>query len=162
MQSQRDGIQHRMVRPQPEITVAPDHFEVTDVDAVLVAELRSAIAVCIYDAVEEAGALLHLRCVVRVSKPAEMTDTTLATELLLLDRCVESMREAAPAARNLQARIFAHVDDHPMAPQVCEAALTLVQHFLQDSGVRLLPVEMNAGPPRLLRFRPSMGWVQSR
>ena len=162
MQSQRDGIQHRMVRPQPEITVAPDHFEVTDVDSVLVAELRSAIAVCIYDAVEEAGALLHLRCVVRVSKPSDMTDTTLATELLLLDRCVESMREAAPAARNLQARIFAHVDDHPMAPQVCDAALTLVKHFLADSGVRLLPVEMHAGPARMLRFRPSMGWVQSR
>jgi chemotaxis receptor (MCP) glutamine deamidase CheD len=162
MQSQRDGIQHRMVRPQPEITVAPDHFEVTDVDAVLVAELRSAIAVCIYDAVEEAGALLHLRCVVRVSKPADMTDTTLATELLLLDRCVESMREAAPAARNLQARIFAHVDDHPMATPVCEAALTLVKHFLADSGVRLLPVEMHSGQSRMLRFRPSMGWVQSR
>ena len=162
MQYRRDGIQHRMVRPQPEITVAPDHFEVTGEDAVLVAELHSAIAVCIYDAVEEAGALLHLRCVVRVSKPADMTDTTLATELLLLDRCVESMREAAPAARNLQARIFAHVDDVPMASQVCEAALTLVKHFLEDSGVRLLPVEMNVGPMRTLRFRPSMGWVQSR
>jgi len=162
MQWQRDGIQHRMVRPQPEITVAPDHFEVISEDAVLLAELRSAIAVCIYDAVEEAGALLHLRCVVRVSKPADMTDTTLATELLLLDRCVESMREAAPAARNLQARIFAHVDSHPMASQVCEAALTLVQHFLEDSGVRLLPIEMTDGAPRLLRFRPSMGWVQAR
>jgi chemotaxis receptor (MCP) glutamine deamidase CheD len=162
MQWQRAGIQHRMVRPQPEITVAPDHFEVTGEDAILLAELRSAIAVCIYDAVEEAGALLHLRCVVRISKPADMTDTTLATELLLLDRCVETMRETAPAARNLQARIFAHIDDHPMAPQVTEAALTLVQHFLQDSGVRLLPVETNAGPPRMLRFRPSMGWVQSR
>jgi len=151
-----------MVRPQPEITVAPDHFEVTGEDAVLVAELRSAIAVCIYDAVEEAGALLHLRCVVRVSKAADMTDTTLATELLLLDRCVESMRETAPAARNLQARIFAHINDHPMAPQVCEAALILVRHFLADSGVKLSPVEMHSGPPRMLRFRPSMGWVQSR
>ena len=162
MQSQREGIQHHMARPQPEITVAPDHFEVTSEDAVLVAELRSAIAVCIYDAVEEAGALLHLRCVVRVSKAADMTDTTLATELLLLDRCVESMRETAPAARNLQARIFAHINDHPMAPQVCEAALTLVRHFLVDSGVKLLPLEMHSGPPRMLRFRPSMGWVQSR
>jgi hypothetical protein len=47
MQWQRDGIQHRMVRPQPEITVAPDRFEVTADDVVLVTELRSAIAVCI-------------------------------------------------------------------------------------------------------------------
>jgi chemotaxis receptor (MCP) glutamine deamidase CheD len=151
-----------MMRPQPEITVAPDHFEVTAEDAVLVTQLRSAIAICVYDAVEEAGALLHLRCVVRVSKPADMTDTTLATELLLLDRCVEAMREIAPAARNLQARIFAHLDEHPMAEQVCEAALTLVQHFLMDSGVTLLPMEIGGGPPRELRFRPSMGWVQAR
>ncbi len=162
MQWPRDGIQHRMIRPQPEITVAPDHFEVTAEDAVLVTQLRSAIAICVYDAVEEAGALLHLRCVVRISKPADMTDTTLATELLLLDRCVESMREIAPTARNLQARIFAHLDDHPMAEQVCEAALTLVRHFLMDSGVTLLPVDVGGGPPRELRFRPSMGWVQAR
>ncbi len=162
MQWPRDGIQHRMMRPHPEITVAPDHFEVTAEDAVLITQLRSAIAICVYDAVEEAGALLHLRCVVRVSKAADMTDTTLATELLLLDRCVESMREIAPAARNLQARIFAHLDDHPMAEQVCDAALTLVRHFLMDSGVTLLPVEVGGGPPREVRFRPSMGWVQTR
>src|SRR5947209_3991346 len=120
MQRRRDGIQHRMPSAKREIIVAPDHFEVTSEDAVLVTELRSSIAVCVYAAVEEAGVLLHLRCIVRVSKPAEMTDTTLATELLLLDRCVESMREIAPAARNLQARIFAHLDDHPIAEQVCE------------------------------------------
>ena len=162
MQWRREGIQHQMVRPQPEITVAPDRFEITEKDAVLVAELHSAIAVCVYDAVEEAGALLHLRCVVRVSKPADMTDTTLATELLLLDRCIEAMRETAPAARNLQARIFAHLDDHPMAAQVCETVLTMVRHFLEDSGVKLLPVEVGSGPPRELRFRPSMGWVQTR
>ena len=162
MQWRREGIQHQMVRPQPEITVAPDRFEITEKDAVLVTELRSAIAVCVYDAVEEAGALLHLRCVVRISKPADMTDTTLATELLLLDRCIEAMRETAPAARNLQARVFAHLDDHPMAAQVCETVLTMVRHFLEDSGVKLLPVEVGSGPPRELRFRPSMGWVQTR
>lgn len=162
MQWRREGIQHGMARPQPEITVAPDHFEVTEQDAVLVAELHSAIAVCVYDAVEEAGALLHLRCVVRSSKASDMTDTTLATELLLLDRCVEAMRATAPTARNLQARIFAHLDDHPMAAQMCETILTMVRHFLVDSGVKLLPVEVGSGPARALRFRPSMGWVQTR
>jgi chemotaxis receptor (MCP) glutamine deamidase CheD len=158
----RDDIQHRMIKPQLEITVAPDRFEVTSEDAVLVAHLRSAIAVCVYDAVEEAGALLHLRCVVRVSKPADMTDTTLATELLLLDRCVESIREIAPAARNLQARIFAHVEDHPMAALVCETVITLVRDFLMDSGVTPLPPDLSGGPQRELRFRPSMGWAQTR
>jgi chemotaxis receptor (MCP) glutamine deamidase CheD len=91
-----------------------------------------------------------------------MTDTTLATELLLLDRCVESMRETAPAARNLQARIFAHLDNHPMSAQVCETMLTLVRHFLEDGDVKVLPVEVGSGAPRDIRFRPSMGWVQAR
>src|ERR1700761_5253036 len=114
----RNGIQHQMPT-QREITVATDRFEVASDDAILVTELRSAVAVCVYDAVEEAGALLHLRCIIRAPKPAEITDATLATELLLLDRCIESMRALAPGARNLQARVVAHLSDHPQAHDTC-------------------------------------------
>jgi chemotaxis receptor (MCP) glutamine deamidase CheD len=154
------GIQHRM--PAREITVSADKFEVTCDDALLIAEVQSAIAVCVYDAVEEAGGLLHLRCIVRGPKPTDVTDSTLATELLLLDRCVESMRDLAPAARNLQARIIAHLSDHPHAQQACDSILQMVQHFLTDAGVRVLPPDVAAGAPRALRFRPSMGWLQLR
>jgi chemotaxis receptor (MCP) glutamine deamidase CheD len=157
----RNGIQHQM-SPNREITVSPDRFELAGDDAILVTELRSAIAVCVYDAVEEAGALLHLRCIVRTPKPADMTDSTLATELLLLDRCVESMRELAPSARNLQARVVAHVTDVPGAEELFENVLTMVQHFLTDAGVRVLPMDVAAGQARSLRFRPSMGWLQTR
>jgi chemotaxis receptor (MCP) glutamine deamidase CheD len=135
---------------------------VTASDVTLIAELQSALAVCVYDAVEEAGALLHLRVIVRAERPAEVTDSTLATELLLLDRCVESMREAAPGARNLQAKVVAHVADYPHAPETLDTVLTMVKHFLSDAGIRLLPVEVASGPPRALRFRPSMGWAQTR
>jgi chemotaxis receptor (MCP) glutamine deamidase CheD len=145
-----------------EIIVAPDRFELASDDAILLAELRSAIAVCVYDAVEEAGALLHLRCIVRTPKPADMTDSTLATELLLLDRCIESMRELAPSARNLQARVVAHVSDSPGAQEMFDNVLTMVQHFLTDAAVRVLPIDIAAGQPRSLRFRPSMGWLQTR
>src|SRR5215475_14170786 len=130
----RGGIQHQMPT-QREITVAPDRFEATADDAILVTELRSAIAVCVYDAVEEAGALLHLRCIVRTPKPVDMTDSTLATELLLLDRCVESLREVTPAARNLQARIVVHLADHPQARETFDIVLAMVQDFLTDAGV---------------------------
>jgi chemotaxis receptor (MCP) glutamine deamidase CheD len=145
-----------------EIQVAPDRFEVTAEDAILVTELRSAIAVCVYDAAEQAGALLHLRCIIRSSKPADVTDTTLATELLLLDRCLEALREAAPGARRLQARIVAHLADNAQAQPVCETVLGLVRHFLADAGVQLLPEDVAAGAARMLRFRPGMGWVHTR
>ncbi len=148
--------------PAREIIVAPDKFEVAADDALLTTELRSAMAVCVYDAIEEAGALLHLRCVVHGSKPTEVTDSTLATELLLLDRCVEAMRAAAPAARHLQARIIAHLSEHPHAQYTCDSVLLMVQHYLQDGGVQVLPADVSAGMPRVLRFRPSMGWVQVR
>ena len=157
----RGGIQQQMPTHR-EITVAPDRFEVAADDAILVTELRSAFAVCVYDAVEEAGALLHLRCIVRSPKPVDMTDSTLATELLLLDRCVESMRELAPSARNLQARVVAHLSDHPEAQDTFDTILTMVQHFLTDAGVRVLPLDVATGQVRALRFRPSMGWLQTR
>ena len=145
-----------------EIDVAPDRFEVTAEDAILTTELRSAVAVCVYDAAEEAGALLHLRCIVKSSKPADVTDTTLATELLLLDRCLEALREAAPAARNLQARIVAHLAEGAQARVVCDTILGVVRHYLTDAGVQLLPEDIAAGPVRTLRFRPGMGWVHTR
>jgi chemotaxis receptor (MCP) glutamine deamidase CheD len=145
-----------------EIHVAPDRFELSSGEALLVTELSSAIAVCLYDAAEEAGALLHLRCVVKSSKPADVTDTTLATELLLLDRCIESLREQSPAARDLQARIVVHLSDSPVARPAYDTVIVLVKHFLTDQGVTLLPEDVATGQPRRLRFRPNMGWVHTR
>jgi chemotaxis receptor (MCP) glutamine deamidase CheD len=160
MRVRREGIQQSM--ESREIQVAPDRFEVTSGEALLVTELRSALAVCVYDAAEQAGALLHLRCIVKTSKPADVTDTTLATELLLLDRCLESLRAAAPAARHLQARIVVHLSDTPQARPSCETVLALVKHYLADAGVQTLPEDIGSGPPRRLRFRPSMGWVHTQ
>jgi len=144
-----------------EIHVAPDRFEVSSGEALLITELSSAIAVCLYDAAEEAGALLHLRCVVKSSKPADVTDTTLATELLLVDRCLQSLREAAPAARDLQARILVHLPEPSQARPAVDTVIAMVKHFLVDAGVTLLPEDVATGQPRRLRFRPSMGWVHT-
>ena len=160
MLARREGIQQRM--ESRDIHVAPDRFEITRGEALLITELHSALAVCVYDAAEEAGALLHLRCILRSSKPADVTDTTLATELLLLDRCLEALRAAAPAARHLQARIVVHLADAAQARPACETVLALVKHYLEDAGVALLPEDIASGPARTLRFRPSMGWVHTR
>lgn len=160
MRARREGIQPRM--EQREIHVAPDRFEVTAEDALLLTELSSAIAVCLYDAQEEAGALLHLRCIVRSARPADVTDTTLATELLLLDRCLETLRALAPAARHLQGRIVVHLAAESQARPACETVVALVKHYLEDAGVALLPEDVADGAPRTLRFRPSMGWVHTR
>ena len=160
MRPWRGGIQPLM--EHREINVTPDKFEVALEDVLLVTQLQSALAVCVYDAEEQAGALLHLRCIVRTAKPIDVTDSTLATEMLLLDRCLASLREAAPAARHLQARIVVHLADLPQAAAMCETMVNLVKRYLEDGGVRLLPEDIAAGPARALRFRPAMGWVHAR
>src|SRR6266403_1271028 len=87
--------------------------------------------------------------------------TTLATELLLLHRCLETLRESAPAARRLQARIVAHLADSPQVNPACDIVIKLVRHYLEDAGVQVLPEDIAAGPARTLRFRPAMGWVHT-
>jgi chemotaxis receptor (MCP) glutamine deamidase CheD len=153
---------HSMKTPQRQVNVPPDRFEVVADDVVFSVALQSALAVCIYDAVDEAGALLHLRFIMRGAKPADVTDTTLATELLLLDRCVQSLREIAPAARNLQAKIVAHLPEGADREGACDSVLTLVRHFLADVDIKEMSSDIAAGAPRALHFRPSMGWLQIR
>jgi len=103
-------------------------------------------------------------CVPRLLRKHAWVDPEQGKRLVitLLDRCVESMREIAPSARNLQALVVAHLEDHPGAQETFDLVLNMVQDFLNDSGVRVLPLDVAAGQVRALRFRPSMGWLQMR
>ena len=151
-----------MTAPTREIVVGSDQFEVVTDDVVLRAKLTCAMAVCIYDTVDDAGALLHLRCVARQGSNPDATDTTLATELLLLDRCVEFLRTLVPQARALKGHIVVHVPAHSNARAACDSMLTLVGHFMQDIGAELAPVDLDTGEPREVIFRPCMGQLQVR
>ena len=148
--------------PTREILVGTDQFEVVTEDLLLRAKLSCAMAVCVFDTVDEAGALLHLRCVARAGGNPDATDTTLATELLLLDRCVESLRKAAPQARALKARIVVHLPENSNARAACESTLTLVTHFMEDIGAELAPLDLGTAEPREVLFRPCMGTLQVR
>ncbi|HEY5102560.1 MAG TPA: hypothetical protein VII70_07240 [Steroidobacteraceae bacterium] len=151
-----------MKTPHRQVSVPPDRFEVIADDVVFTVDLQSSLAVCIYDALDEAGALLHLRLIMRGAQQIDVTDTTLATELLLFDRCVQSLREIAPAARNLQAKIVAHLPAGAEREGACDSALTLVRHFLADVNIAEISCDIATGEPRTLRFRPSMGRLEIR
>ena len=148
--------------PVPEIQVEPDHFEVVTRDIVLVARLESTFALCLYDAVLESGALVHLRVGPpgRVQDP-EVTDTTLSTDLLLLDRCFADLRKSEPRAQHWQAKVIAQVQDSPGARERFDGVQSFLTAFLDDSDVKLVSCEMHVEQVRMLRFRPSMGHVRS-
>ena len=146
----------------PELRVAPDHFDVVTTDVVLVAELNSTFALCLYDAVLESGALIHLRIGPpgRVQDP-ELTDTTLSTDLLLLDRCFADLRQVEPRAQHWQAKVVGQVQDLPGARERFDGVQSFLSAFLADTNVKLVSCDTHVDHVQLLRFRPAMGHVRS-
>jgi chemotaxis receptor (MCP) glutamine deamidase CheD len=148
--------------PIPEIRVDPDHFDVITTDAVLVAELNSTFALCLYDAVLESGALIHLRVGPpgRVQDP-ELTDTSLSTDLLLLDRCFAELRKVEPRAQHWQAKVVGQVQDSPGARERFDGVRGFLSAFLDDTDVKLISCDTHVDHVQLLRFRPAMGHVRT-
>src|SRR5262245_58026829 len=148
--------------PVPEIRVEPDHFDIATHDVVLVAELNSTFALCLYDAVLESGALVHLRVGPpgRVQDP-ELTDTTLSTDLLLLDRCFAELRKSEPRAQHWQAKVVGQVQDSPGARERFDGVQSFLSAFLTDTDVKLISCDTHVDRVQLLRFRPAMGHVRS-
>ena len=148
--------------PVPEIRVEPDHFDVVTRDVVLVAQLESTFALCLYDAVLESGALVHLRVGPpgRVQDP-ELTDTTLSTDLLLLDRCFVELRKSEPRAQHWQAKVVGQVQDLPGARERFDGVQSFLSAFLADTNVKLISVDTHVEHVQVLRFRPAMGHVRS-
>ncbi|MGD9599684.1 MAG: hypothetical protein AB7V24_14780 [Steroidobacteraceae bacterium] len=150
-----------VLHPDPRIvSVPPDHFEVTADDVLFTATLDGTLAVCLYDAVEEHGALLHLRFIARGASQTDVTDRTLASDLLLLDRCVERFRDAMERGVDVQGKIAASVEAGEPARLAADAVLALIGEYLADAGVTIVSRDVAHGNPRNLRFRPSMGQLR--
>jgi chemotaxis receptor (MCP) glutamine deamidase CheD len=139
-------------RPPREIAVAPDHFETTGRDGVLCAMLDSSLVVCICDSKREVGGLAHLRFLADVTLDVDATDTTLASDLLLLDGFLATMRKAAPPWSPLSASLHASAIDTPMGERATETVLDVVRQFLRDAGIEILTEDVRKGGEYALRF----------
>ncbi|MEZ5497863.1 MAG: hypothetical protein R3E77_00400 [Steroidobacteraceae bacterium] len=144
-----------------QIDVEADHFEVVSDDVVLAADLANTFAVCLYDAVEEPGALLHLRFIARGDVRADVTDRTLASDLLLLDRCMETLRAAAPRAQHWQGKIVSHTDGSEHMRQAADVVLEMVDAFLTDALVKIISCDVAPDDRRHIEFRPMMGQLRT-
>lgn len=140
--------------------VAVDHFEVLKDDGVLRARIEGSIVVCFYDAVEEAGGMVHLRIIPTAFGSTEASDETLAADLLLLDRCVDALRIAAPAARNWQARIVTHYGVDGILQPIGRGVLHSVTHAIEDRGVLVVQSDGEDGAAVSFGFRPAMGQLR--
>jgi chemotaxis receptor (MCP) glutamine deamidase CheD len=152
-----------MDNPQPEAPVAADTYRIVTDDIELSAQLHSSVAVCLYDAVEESGALLHLPLAAPgQSRDPDLTDNTLSSDLALLDQVLRELTAAAPRAQHWQAKLVAQTEDQASARLRCEDLLTFIGAFLLDAGIRLAGSAVHIEPAVQVRFRPAMGQVRTR
>lgn len=142
----------------PEVNVPVDSFLIAHRDQVLCARLSGSFALCISDEVQEAGALVHVQAgrPGRIGNNPDLTDNTLSTDLLLLDRCLAELRLAEPRARHWQAKFVAHADPAAGGFERLSALQAFVEVYLEDTGVQLTSTTTHDGPVRQLTFRPAV------
>ncbi len=67
-----------------------------------------------YDDTQPAGGLLHLRYVaIANNQPLDLTDNTLSSDLLLMDRFCKELRSAGARKQSWRVSIFGHTPEMP-------------------------------------------------
>jgi chemotaxis receptor (MCP) glutamine deamidase CheD len=104
-------------------------------------ELNAAVAVCVYDDTQGVGGLLHLRFVPSSrTKPADLTDNTLSSDLLLLDRFCKELRSQGARKQSWRVHLIGHIPETQGMETPAATLLDLLRAYFADSR---LPVECN-------------------
>ena len=97
-----------MAKDLSEVSVAPDMFQVSPEPLLLTAELNGALALCMHDESRRVGGLLHLRFKGGTGRPSDVTDNTLSSVLVILDRFKRAVAGNTSKRDCVHARIIAH------------------------------------------------------
>jgi chemotaxis receptor (MCP) glutamine deamidase CheD len=148
-------------RVPPEVQVPVDQFEIARHDLVLCAQLQGSFALCLYDEVQEGGALLHMQIgrPGRVADP-ELTDNTLSTNLLLLDSCIAELKHSDPRARHWLSKFVAHADERKGGNELALGIQSFIEAYLEDVGIGLVSAAIHSDELLRLSFRPAMGQLR--
>jgi hypothetical protein len=139
-----------MAASAQEHIVEPDAFRVARGSTLLAAELRGALAVCVHDDTQGAGGLLHLRYVAtHGGEPLDLTDNTLSSDLLLMDRFCKELRAAGARKQSWRVSVFGHTPEGPGMEGPAATVFDLVKAYFADSR---RPVDCR-------EFRKAMGLI---
>lgn len=117
-----------------EILVQSDAFRVSRDPVLLIAELRAALAVCVSDDTQAVGGLLNLRYVAtHQNQPIDLTDNTLSSDLLLMDRFCKELRSLGARKQSWRVTICAHTPELPNMQDPAATVIDLVKAYFADS-----------------------------
>ena len=124
-----------MPKVLPQIIVRPDTFEVSPEPVILVANLKGAMGLCLHDEGRGVGGLLHLRYTSDDGRPADVTDNTLSSVLLVLDKFKKAVLGNSFRSDEVQARVLAHSMPPQVESEPTATIVDLVQADFADSKI---------------------------
>lgn len=114
--------------------VEPDAFRVARDAVWFVAELRGALAICVYDDTQGVGGMLHLKYVATNNdQPLDLTDNTLSSGLLLMDRFCKELRLLGARKQSWQVTLCAHIPERRNMDEPAATVVDLVMAYFADS-----------------------------
>jgi chemotaxis receptor (MCP) glutamine deamidase CheD len=151
-----------MAQLPADMLVEADTFRVSRESVLLVCELRAALAVCVHDDTQGAGGLLHLRYVATNNdQPLDLTDNTLSSDLLLMDRFCKELRSLGARKQSWRVSIFAHTPQQSGMHGPAATVLDLVKAYFSDTRLPLACKELQRELGLLVRLDAREGrvWV---
>lgn len=142
-----------------EILVAPDTYEVSPEPVLLVADLSGALALCLHDEARGVGGLLHLRFVGQSGRPSDVTDNTLNSVLVVLDRFKRAVIGNSARRDDIQARILAHALPRTDEGEPSATLVDLIRADLADGKVACGTQVTRRPEPVRVCFQPFAGRV---
>jgi hypothetical protein len=142
-----------------EVLVAPDTYQVSPEPVLLIAELHGALALCLHDEGRGVGGLLHLRFVGGTGRPSDVTDNTLSSVLVVLDRFKRGVIGNSTRRDGIQARILAHALPPTEAGEPSASLVDLIRADLADGKIKCGTQMTRRAEPVRVCFQPFEGRV---
>ena len=118
-----------------EVLVAPDTYHVSPEPMLMIADLHGALALCLHDEDRAVGGLLHLRFMGGTGRPSDVTDNTLSSVLVVLDRFKRAVLGNPTPRDDIHARIFAHALPPTDADEPSASLVDLIRADLLDGRI---------------------------
>lgn len=144
-----------------EIEVAPDTYRVSTEPLLLTATLQGALVLCLHDETRGVGGLWHLRFLAPSGRPSDVSDNSLSSVLVVLDKFKRAVLGAAAGGAAVQARIIAHALPPTDASEPTASLVDLLQADLMDQKITCGTQITRRTEPVRVCFKPFEGraWV---
>lgn len=144
-----------------EVVVSPDTYHVSPEPMLLIADLHGALALCLHDEGRGVGGLLHLKFMGGTGRPSDVTDNTLSSVLVVLDRFKRGVLGNSSKRDDIQARILAQALPPTGVDEPTASLVDLIQADFADGKISCGTQTVRRVEPLRVCFQPFEGrvWV---